>query len=122
MFPYPLGPVTDDAEAHLLFRNHTGLFDLLEGLTQLRLVLHLMPTEHMDDPIPIHQIKTKAFRIPPLAAPQCPLGPMSTLAGTASPGTFGPRGHIGPINAQHQDRTAPAACCHLRDPSLDLVA
>src|SRR6266571_9339058 len=62
MFPYPLGPITDDAQAHLRFRNHAGLFDLLEGLAELRLVLHLVPTEHMDDPIPIHQIKAKAFR------------------------------------------------------------
>src|SRR5467141_3435521 len=70
MFPYPLGPITDDAQAHLLFRNQAGLFDLREGLAELRLVLHLMPTEHMDDPIPIHQRKAQAFRIPPLALPQ----------------------------------------------------
>ena len=122
MFPYPLGPITDDAKAHLLFRNQAGLFDLLEGLAELLLVLHLMPTEHMDDPIPIHQIKTKAFSIPPLAAPQRPLGPMAALAGTAPPGTLRPRGHIGPIDAQHQDRTAQAARCYLRDTPLDLVA
>src|SRR5207237_8626338 len=87
-----------------------------------RLVLHLVPTEHMDDPIPIHQIKAKAFRIPPLAAPQRPLGPMAALAGTAPPGTLRPRGHIGPIDAPHQDRTAQAARCYLRDTPLDLVA
>src|SRR5256885_8929750 len=80
MFPYPLGPITDNAQAHLLFRHHPGLFDLLEGLAELLLVLYLMPTEHMDDPIPIHQIKAKAFSIPPLAAPQRPLGPMAALA------------------------------------------
>src|SRR5213078_4471940 len=74
MFPYPLGPITDDAQAHLLCRNEAGLLDLLEGLAELRLVLHLVPTDHMDDPIPIHQIKAKAFRIPPLAPPQRSLG------------------------------------------------
>src|SRR5215510_5689009 len=76
MFPYPLGPITDDAQAHLLFRNQTSLFDLFEGLAELLLVLHLMPTEHMDDPLSIYQIKANAFRITPLAAPPRPLGPM----------------------------------------------
>ena len=42
VFSYPLGPITDDAQAHLLFRNHAGLFDLLEGLAELLFVLHLM--------------------------------------------------------------------------------
>src|SRR5712691_1452634 len=122
MFPSPRGPITDDAQAHLLFRNHTGLFDLCEGLAELLLVLHLMPTEPMDDPIPIYEIQAKAFRITPLAAPQRPLGPMAALAGTAPPGTLRPRGHRGPITAQHQDRTAKAARCHLRDTPLDRVA
>src|SRR5438874_684732 len=122
MFPYPLGPITDDAQAHLLFRNHTGLFDLFEGLAELRLVLHLMPTEHMDDPLPIYEIQAKAFRITPRAAPPRPLGPLAALAGTAPPGPLRPRGPRGPLNAQHQDRTAQAARCHLRDTPLDLVA
>src|SRR5262245_12021693 len=115
MSPYPLGPITDDAQAHLLFRNHAGLFELLESLAELLLVLHLMPTEPMDDLLPIQQIQANALRITPLAAPQRSLGPMAALTGTAPPGTLGPCGHIGPIKAQHQDRTAPAARCHLRD-------
>src|SRR5215475_7833574 len=53
MFPYPLGPITDDTQAHLRFRNHAGLFDLLEGLAELLFVVHLMPTEHMDDALAI---------------------------------------------------------------------
>src|SRR6267378_6534721 len=75
MFPYPLGPITDDAHAHPLFRNHAGLFDLLEGLAQLLLVLHLMPTEHMDDALTIHQIETKALGVAQLSPPPRPLGP-----------------------------------------------
>src|SRR5712691_12192120 len=106
MLPYPLGPITDDAQAHLLFRNQAGLFDLLEGLAELRLVLHLVPTEHMDDPIPIHQIKAKAFRLTPLAPPQRSLGPMAALAGTAPPGTLRARGHLGPINARSEEHTS----------------
>src|SRR5712692_189427 len=65
MFPYPLGPITDDAKAHLPFRNHAGLFDLLEGLAELLFVLHLMPTEHMDDTLAIHQREAKALRVAP---------------------------------------------------------
>ena len=49
VFPYPLGPITDDAQAHLGFWTQAGLFDLLEGLAELLVVLHLMPTEHMNN-------------------------------------------------------------------------
>ena len=74
MFPYPLGPITDDAQAHLLFRNYPGLFDLLEGLAELLLVLDLMPTEHMDDALAIQQIETKALGVTPLPPPPSALG------------------------------------------------
>ena len=37
MFPYPLGPIADDAQAHLLFRDRAGLLDLREGLMKLLL-------------------------------------------------------------------------------------
>ena len=80
VFPYPLGPITDDAQAHLLFRNHAGLFDLLEGLAELLLVLHLMPTEHMDDALAIEQIEAKALGVAPLAPPPRPLGPRAPCA------------------------------------------
>src|SRR6266581_7732441 len=113
MFPYPLGPITDDAQAHLLFRNHAGLFDLLEGLAQLLLILHLMPTEHMDDTLAIQQIEAKTLRVAPLSPP--PRSPRSLasapLAGCA--GTVGTGRHIRPINAQDHHRTAQAACRHL---------
>jgi hypothetical protein len=122
VFPYPGGPIADHAKPYLVFRNPARLFDLLEGLAELVLRVHLMPTQHMDDALSIDEIKAKAFGITPLAAPQCPLGPMSALAGTAPPGTRRPRGHIGPINAQHQDRPAKAARGHLSDAPLDLVA
>src|SRR5262245_37336484 len=75
VFPYPLRPITHDAQAHLGFWNHAGLFDLLEGLAELRFVLHLMPTEHMDDALTIKEIKAKPFRVTPLAPPLRPLGP-----------------------------------------------
>src|SRR5205085_11565884 len=69
MFPYPLSSITDDAEPHLLFRNHASLFDLLEGLAELLVVLHLMPTEHRDDALTIQQIEAQPFRITPLSPP-----------------------------------------------------
>jgi hypothetical protein len=81
-----------------------------------------MPTEPMHDALTINQREAKAFRITPLATPQRPLGPMAALARTAPPGTLRPRGHLGPINAQHQDRTSQAARCPLCDTPLDLVA
>ena len=73
VFPYPLSSITDDTQAHLLFGNPTGLFDLLEGLAELLVVLHLMPTEHMDDAVTIQQVEAKPFRIAPPAASTGPL-------------------------------------------------
>jgi hypothetical protein len=122
MFPYPPGPIPDDAQAHLLFWHHAGLFDLLAGLAALLLVLPLRPTAPMDEPLPIPQRKATALRITPLAAPPRPLGPMAAWAGPAPPGTLRPRGHLGPIYAPHHGRTAPAARCHLRATPLDRVA
>jgi len=121
VFPDPLGSITDDTQAHLLFRNHTGLFDLLEGRAELRFVLALMPTEHMHDALAIEQVEAQALGIAPLPLPPRSPGPLVALAGTAPPGTLWPRGHIGPIDAQHQDRTTKAARCHRRDTPLDLV-
>src|SRR6266480_1462685 len=94
MFPYPLGPITDDAKAHLLFRNHAGLFDLLEGLAELLLVLHLMPTEHMDDALAIQQRETQALGVTPLPPPPRALGARAPLPFTGLPGTVRPCRHI----------------------------
>src|SRR5262249_56808644 len=80
MFPYPLGPITDDAQAHLRFRNYPGLFDLLEGLAELRLILHLMPTEDMDDALAIQQIKAKDLGVTPLPPPPRPFCPSASLS------------------------------------------
>src|SRR4029434_985829 len=75
VFPYPLGPITDDAQAHLFFRNQAGLFDLLEALAEWLVALHVMPTEHMDDALTIKQIEAQPFRVTPLSPPPRPLGP-----------------------------------------------
>src|SRR5262245_61237547 len=96
MFPYPLSPITDDAEAHLLFWNYTGLFHLLEGLTKLLLILYLMPTEHMDDALAIQQREAKALRVAPLPPPPCPPGPLAPAPRAGLPGAVGTGRYIGP--------------------------
>src|SRR5207245_1208405 len=91
VFPYPLGPITDDAQAHLFFRNQAGLLDLREGLAELLVALHLMPTEHMDKAFTIKQIEAQPFRVTPLSPPPRPLGPRvpASLLGLPSTGGTG---------------------------------
>src|SRR2546425_5574026 len=122
MFPDPLGPITDDAQAHLRFRNHAGLFDLLEGLAELRLVLHLMPTEHMDDALAIKQRETKALGVTPLSPPPRALGALAPWPFTSLPGTVRPCRHIGAIKTQYQHGAAGASGRDSGDALLDLVA
>src|SRR5437879_4153263 len=89
MLPYPLGPITDDAQAHLFFWNHAGLFDLLEGLAELLLILHLMPTEHMDNALAINQVEAKALRVAPLSPPPRSLGTLAPAPLAGLPSTVG---------------------------------
>src|SRR6266852_2078242 len=93
MFPYPRSPIADDTQPHLIFGNHAGVLDLLERLAQLRLMLHLMPTEQIHDAIVIDQRKAKALGIAPLAFPLSPLGPGAPLARTTPPGAIRTGGH-----------------------------
>src|SRR4029453_7088478 len=79
VFPDPLGPITDDAEAHLLFRHHPGIFYLFEGGAELLFVLCLMPTEHMDDALAIQQIEAKALGVTPLPPPPSAPGALAPL-------------------------------------------
>src|SRR5436190_20160857 len=74
VFPNPRGPITDHTKPYLILWNQTRLFDLLEGLTKLFLVLHLMPAQEMDYALVIEQIKPKAFVNSPLAMPSCSSG------------------------------------------------
>src|SRR5262249_16626014 len=112
----------DDAQAYLLFRNHASLFDVFEGLAELRLILHLMPTQHMDDTLAIKQIEAKAFRIPPLPPPPRPFGPRASWPLLGLSGAVGTHRHIGSIDAQHHHRTAKATSGHRGDAPLDLLA
>src|SRR5919202_2448761 len=118
VFPYPLGPITDDTQAHLLFRNHTGLFDLLEGRAELLFVLYLMPTENMDDALTIEQVEAQALGIAPLPPPPRSLGSRAPAPLAGLPGTVRPGRHRGPIKAQHEDRTTKAPGCYRGDASL----
>ena len=121
MFPYPLGAITDNAQAHLLFWNHPGFFDLLEGCAELLFVLHLMPTEHMDDALAIQQIEAKALRVAPFVLPPRPPRPLARLPRAAPPRAVRTRRHIGSVNPEHQHRTAQAARRQLGYPLLNLV-
>src|SRR5215212_9171192 len=122
MFPYPLGSITDDAQAHLFFRNYAGLFDLSEGLAELLLVVHLMPTAHMDDVLAIKQIETKTLGVTPLPPPASALGTLAPLPFTGLPGTVRPCRHISAINTQDQHGAAGASGRDGGDALLDLVA
>src|SRR5215510_16069991 len=122
VLPEPRGAIADDTKPHVIFRDQARFFDLLQGLAQLRLILHLMPTEQMDNAVLIHQIKAKALGIAPLAAPRGPSGSRLTLPRAALPGAVRTRGYVRPIDAQHQDRTAKAACRHLLNATLNVIA
>ena len=92
--------------------NQTRLFDLLEGLAKLFLVLHLVPAQEMDYALVIDEIKPKALGISPLAMPRGASGPRVTLPRLALPGAFGTRGHVRPIDAQHHHWTTHAPRRH----------
>src|SRR4029434_2667098 len=81
-----------------------------------------MPTEDMHDAFALEQVKTKPFGFAPLVAPLRPTGAVPRLPRAASPSTLRPRGHKGPINAQHQDRTAKTASRYLGHASINLLA
>src|SRR4029453_15779127 len=97
VFPDPRGSIADDTKPHVIFRDQARFFDLLQGLAQLRLILHLMPTEQMDNAVLIHQIEAKALGIAPLAAPRGPSGSRLTLPREAPPGAVRTRGPLPPI-------------------------
>jgi hypothetical protein len=69
VFPNPRGPITDHTKPYLILWNQPRLFDLLEGLTKLFLILHLVPAQEMDYVLVIDQIKPKALGISPLGVP-----------------------------------------------------
>jgi hypothetical protein len=81
-----------------------------------------MPTQQMDDAIPIEEVKAKALRIAPLAAPQRALGPLPSPPRTVLPGAVGTRRDEGAIDPQYHHRPATVACRHRRDAPLNLVA
>src|SRR5947208_406447 len=121
VFPNPRGPITDHTKPSLILWNQTRLLDLLEGLTKLFLVLPLVPAQEMDYALVIDQIKPTARGISPLAVPRGASGPRVTLPRLALPSAFGTRGHVRPIDAQHQHRTAQAPRRHLRNAARNII-
>ena len=69
VLPNPRSPIADHTQSDLICGYHPRLFALLEGLTQLFLVVHLMPAQEMDNALVIDQIQPKALGIAPLAMP-----------------------------------------------------
>src|SRR5215470_9449102 len=122
VLPAPLGPITDDAAAPLLFRHPAGLFALLEGGAALLVVLDLMPTEHMDDARAIPQREAQALGLAPLAPPPGSPSPRAPAPLAGLPGTIGTGRPLGPIQAQPQDGTAKAPGRHRGDASRALLA
>src|SRR5438128_10074369 len=100
VFPNPRGPITDHTKPSLSLWNQTRLFDLLEGLTKLFLVLHLVPAQEMDYALVIDQRKPKALGISPLAVPRAASGPRVTLPRLSLQNACGTRSPLRPIAAQ----------------------
>jgi hypothetical protein len=57
VLPHPRGPITDHTKPYLSLWNQPRLFNLLEGLTKLFLVLHLVSAQEMDYALVIDQIR-----------------------------------------------------------------
>lgn len=95
---------------------------LLEGIAKLFLVLHLVPTQEMHNARVIDQIQPKALGIAPLTVSRGASGPRVTLPILALPRAVGTRGHIRPIDAQHQHRAAKAPSCHFFNTVHNLLA
>src|SRR5215217_4209216 len=122
VFPYPLGAIAHHTKPHGLLGNQAGVFYLLQGVAQIMFMLHLMPTEHMDDALAIEQVEAKPLGFTPLVLPSCPSRPGARLTRAAPPSALRPRRHIGPINPQDQHRTAKTACRDLGHAPLNLLA
>src|SRR5688500_10985939 len=122
VFPYPLGTIAHHTQPHGLLRDQAGIFHLLQGLAQLMFILHLMPTQHMDDALTIEEVEAKPLRFAPLMAPSCPSRPVARLPRAAPASALRSRWHIGPINPQHQHRTAKTAGRDLGYAPIHLLA
>ena len=65
----PRGAIDHPTQPHVVFGNHARLFALLERLAELRLMLPLMPTQEMYDPVAIEAREAHALRVLPLPPP-----------------------------------------------------
>jgi hypothetical protein len=81
-----------------------------------------MPTEDVHDALAIEQVKTKPLGFAPLVAPSRPTGTVPRLPRAASPRTLRTRWAVGPVNPQHQHRTAKTASRDLCHASINLLA
>jgi hypothetical protein len=121
VLPYPRGAITDHTKSHAIFGNQARLFDLFEGLTELGLVLNLVPTQQMHDALAIDEIKPKAFDLAPLPLPRGAPGPLASLSWATAPSTFRAGRGKGAINAKNHHGSAPFTRCDLVDALVDLL-
>src|SRR5262245_20037012 len=80
-----------------------------------------MPTENMHDALAIEQVKTKPLGFAPLVAPSRPTGAVPRLPRAASSRALRTRRDVGPVNPQHQHRTAKTASRDLCHASINLL-
>jgi hypothetical protein len=88
----------------------------------LGLVVHLMPTEHMDDALAIQPRDTQALSVTPLPPPLSALGARALLPFTWLPGTVRPCRHLGALTTQDQHGAAVASGRDGGDARLDRMA
>jgi hypothetical protein len=119
--PEPLGSIADDAQAPLLFRHQASLLALRESLAELRVAVHLMPTEPRDDALTLQQREAQPLRLTPRAPPPRPLGSRVPASRLGRPSAVRTGRHLSPRDAQHPDRTAEATRGHRGDASQALL-
>src|SRR2546430_14099509 len=85
-FPYPLGPITDDAPAPLVFWNQAGRFARREGRAEWLGAWPLLPPAPPDDALPLPQREAHPCRRPPPSPPPVPPWPGCGLGPPRGPG------------------------------------
>ena len=121
MLPYPRGAIADHTKPHPIFGNQACLFDLLEGLTELGLILDLMPAQQMHNALAIDEIKPKALDLTPLPLPRGSPGPLASVPGATASSTVGASRRKGAVNAENHHGSAPFPCGGSGDALVDLL-
>jgi hypothetical protein len=98
LLPDPARPIRHDTQADLRLGNQPGGLDLPERCGRLRVRLHLVPAQHLDDPVVREPGAAEPFGFPPLPRP---VGGFGSGLLTPSSSAFGRLRAGGPIGAIH---------------------